>query len=71
MKLRAPQSAHPHKSANGGDHTEKSCFVTENLLYQSAIVPFVSVTIPVEVNRGHYFQNKLCTGEPLTKELGD
>jgi len=48
-KWRAPQSAHPCESASAGDCDETQCFIAENVLYQSVIVLFASVSM--DVNR--------------------
>ena len=45
---------------NGGDCTEKQCFVAENLLYQIALCcSFVSVVDSMEINRRHHIWNDL------------
>lgn len=50
-----PHSGHLHKSANDCDYTEKQYFLPEKLLYQSALVLFVSFLPSVEINRRLFF----------------
>jgi len=47
--------------ANGDDCVEKESFVTENLLYQSVMVVFISAAVSMEINRRHYFQSNIRT----------
>jgi len=50
---------HWQKVANDGNYVEKQHFVAEHILYQSVILPFVSVAVSMEINKMNYFQSNL------------